>query len=119
MNSEAVALSLREHQVSIKDWDYAGLARELHRWVEIFDVEFKLDLPSYPVLRFAPLRNAYANYTWFRGEVGTKDNITFNTHELQRDPSLSSAHSVTSWCTSGSTTTVLRRPGIITTPNIE
>lgn len=86
--AEAIALHLREHQGSVVDWPYAALARELHRWVEIFDVEFKLNFPAYPVLRFARLRNAYANYAWFRTEIGTKDNITFNERELTRDMAL-------------------------------
>lgn len=85
---EPVAQALRNHQTALEDWEYAPLARDLHRWVEIFDVEFKLHLPSYPVLQFAPLRNAYATYAWFRGEVGTKDNITFNVYELDRDSAL-------------------------------
>lgn len=86
--SEPVAVALRDHQAQIKDWRYGSLARELHRWVEIFDLEFELQLPSYPVLKFAPIRNAYATYAWFRGEIGTRDNITFNTHELDRDAAL-------------------------------
>jgi hypothetical protein len=85
---EPVAQAIRDHQTAISDWEYAPLARELHRWLEIFDLEFKLNLPSYPVLQFAPLRNAYATYAWFRGELGTRDNITFNTHELSRIPAL-------------------------------
>jgi hypothetical protein len=87
-HSEPVAQALRDHQTALSDWIYAPLARELHRWVEIFNIEFKLNLHSYPVIQFAPIRNAYATYAWFRGEVGTKDNITFNTHELTRDPAL-------------------------------
>jgi hypothetical protein len=83
--SEPVTLAIREHQGAVEDWPYAALARQLHCWVEIFDSQFKLQLPSYPVLKFAPLRNAYANYQAARGELGTKDNITFNTHELARD----------------------------------
>jgi hypothetical protein len=88
LQDEPIALSIRDHQVALDDWEYAPLSGELHRWVELFDVEFKLNLPSYPVLRFAPLRNAYATYAWSRGEVGTKDNITFNSRELSRDPAL-------------------------------
>ena len=86
--SESVAQALRDHQTALADWPYAGLARGLHDWVEIFDSEFKLNLPAYPVLQFAPMRNAYASYAWCRGGVGTKDTITFNTHELTREPAL-------------------------------
>jgi hypothetical protein len=85
---EPITQAIRDHQTAIPDWEFARLACELHRWTEIFDVEFKLNMPSYPVLHFARLRNAYATYGWFRGEVGTKDNVTFNTYELSRDPAL-------------------------------
>jgi hypothetical protein len=88
LQDKLIAQAIRDHQTALVDWEYAALAAELHRWVEIFDVEFKLELPSYPVLHFAKLRNTYATYEWFRGEVGTKDNITFNIHELSRDPAL-------------------------------
>lgn len=88
MTAEKIALHLRDHQTALDDWEYGNLVRELHRWGRIFDIEFKLDLPAYPVLKFAPLRNAYATYAWFRTELGTRDNITFNTNELARDPAL-------------------------------
>ncbi len=88
ISTEAISAQLRDHQTGLTDWRYARLAHELHRWVQLFDLEFKLQLPSYPVIFFAPLRSAYATYAWFRGAAGTKDNITFNTHELNRDPAL-------------------------------
>lgn len=86
--SDPVTQSIREHQTALHDWAYSSIATELHRWVGILDVEFKLNLPSYPVLLFRPLRNAYATYGWIRNEVGTRDNITFNSNELSRDPAL-------------------------------
>ena len=89
MTTESIALAIREHQLGVAgDWQHAQLARELHRWVALFDVEFKLDLPSYPVIQFAPIRNAYATYYSSRTGLGTKDNITFNVRELDRDPAL-------------------------------
>jgi hypothetical protein len=85
VQGEEIALAIRDHQTAIEDWSYTGLARDLHPWVGIFDLEFKLRLPSYPVLKFAPLRNAYATYQAARDELGTRDNITFNSHELGRE----------------------------------
>lgn len=85
VQGEEIALAIREHQTRVEDWRYARLAGMLHRWVEVFDSEFKLQLPSYPIIRFAPLRNAYASYQAARGELGTKDNITFNSREIWRD----------------------------------
>ena len=63
---EPVAVALRDRQAQLTDWRYAGLAHELHRWVSILDLEFELQLPTYPILKFAPIRNAYATYGWFR-----------------------------------------------------
>lgn len=87
-DSDPVALSIKNHQKAVVNWKYGELVSELHYWVSIFDFEFKLQLPSYPVIRFRPLRNAYATYTWSRNELGTKDNITFNEKELYQDPAL-------------------------------
>lgn len=84
LEAETVSLSLRDHQSGLSDWQYADLARELHRWVELFDVEFNLNLPSYPVIRFESLRNAFGMYTCGRGEIGTRDNISFNKYTLDR-----------------------------------
>ena len=80
VRSESISLVIRDYQVGIEDWSYAALVQDLHRWAEIFDDEFKLKLPSYPVIRFAPLRNAYATYQGARGELGTRDNITLNSN---------------------------------------
>src|SRR5258708_10162885 len=88
LQGEPVARAIRDHQTAVRDWQYARLSSELHRWVEIFDLEFKLHLTSYPITMFAPLRNAYATYYAGRSELGTRDNITFNTNELTRDPAL-------------------------------
>lgn len=82
-HGETIALAIRSHQTTIgEDWAHADLARVLHRWVELFDSEFNLDLPVYPVIQFGPMRNAYATYQASRTGLGTKDNITFNVREM-------------------------------------
>src|SRR5579884_2979155 len=86
MPVEETALRLRDHQTELADWRYSGLARDLHAWVETFDVEFKLDLFAYPAIKFETIRNAYATYASFCGSYGAKDVIPFNTNELGRDP---------------------------------
>lgn len=116
---ETIALAIRDHQRALRDWPYAGLAQRLHRWVEIFHVEFKLQLPAYPVVRFAPLRNAYATYAFGRSDVGTRDNITFNSRELSRSLPLVLRTLCHECCISGNTTTADRAKGDITTPNSE
>lgn len=65
-------------------WEHTALARELHRWVGIFNEEWGLGLPSLPVLHFQPIRNAYATYQFGRGAIGTSDNVTMNTDLLER-----------------------------------
>jgi hypothetical protein len=83
MAAESVALAIRDHQVgSAPGWQHAEMAREMHRWVVIFDEEFKLALPAYPVIKFKSIRNAYGVYDAGRDEIGTKDTITLNAREL-------------------------------------
>ena len=86
--SEDVAGAVRDHQISIENWQHVELVTKLHQWVKIFDFEFKLELPSYPVIGFRTIRNAYATYSWSRNELGIKDNVTFNEKELDRDPAV-------------------------------
>lgn len=80
--------SLAKHiaftQSQDQDWEHAALARELHRWSSIFQAEWKLDLPHDPVLHFERIRNAYATYMFGKTDIGTPDNITFNTAALDR-----------------------------------
>lgn len=82
--SRQLAKVIKNAQIHNMDFEHRDLARELHRWVGIFDREWKLELPSYPVLHFEPIRNAYATYAWFHGSIGTPDNITMNTALLDR-----------------------------------
>jgi len=82
---ERVAAGIRAHQLEeASDWIHAPLVQEFHTFIPLLDREFKLALPSYPVVGFASIRNAYATYQRGRGEVGTKDNITFNVRLLER-----------------------------------
>lgn len=75
---------LASHQGSVKGWEYAPLARELNRWVGIFNEEWALALPSLPVIEYRPIRNAYATYAAHRGALGLPDTITLNTATLDR-----------------------------------
>lgn len=75
---------LAMYQGNRKDWVYGPLAKELHRWVVLFNQEWDLKLPTLPTLFFQPIRNAYATYGFARGPIGTPDNITMNTAALDR-----------------------------------
>jgi hypothetical protein len=81
---EEVAVAIRDHQSALQVWSFAGIARELHRWVEIFDVEFRLERHALPVIGFKALRSAYATYAPDRSEIGTRDNISFDYREFSR-----------------------------------
>lgn len=85
---QAAPLFIAQAQANADDWQYRDLAKELHRWIAILDGEFSLHLIDYPIIEFAPIRNAYATYAWFPTSMGLRNTITLNTHELSRPPEL-------------------------------
>jgi hypothetical protein len=46
VSDEEIALRLRDHQTAVKDWKYRGWVDTFHRWIKIFDLEFKLNLSA-------------------------------------------------------------------------
>jgi len=84
-NVEAINLQLREHQQSVGDWDLAPFVKEIHRWVEIFDLEFKLQITC-PVIVIDKLRREVDGcFRLGRSGFGTKDTISINEIYLNRD----------------------------------
>ena len=81
---EYVALAIRKHQVVVPDWSFRDIARELHRWVGLFDVEFKLERCAVPIFAFRTLRNAYATYNCGLSDIGTRDTISFDYRDFTR-----------------------------------
>jgi hypothetical protein len=79
LQGEKVALAIRDHQVMASNlWQYRDLLAELHVWVDRFDRDFELRLPT-PVLAVRPLRyTTVAVYRLDRNEIGARTAITFN-----------------------------------------
>ena len=77
-NAEKINLELKEHQENVADWDFGLLMKEIHRWVEIFQFEFKLKLPQ-PAIGIGKLeRRIGGNFKEGRATFGTKDTIVIN-----------------------------------------
>jgi hypothetical protein len=76
---ERVAQAIRDHQVTASNrWEYRDLLAELHVWVDRFDRDFDLRLPT-PVIAVRPLRyTTIASYRLGRSEIGARTTITFN-----------------------------------------
>jgi hypothetical protein len=82
--SEAINTTLREHEENIEDWKYQALAKELYRWIDLFDKEFKLQL-YLPVIVLEETRvNSFATYRLSRSGFGTHYTITINTNYIDR-----------------------------------
>ena len=87
LQGEAVALAIRDHQSNASNlWRYRMLLPELHLWVDRFDHDFDLRLPT-PVIAIGELRyTTIANYRLGRSDIGTRTTITFNEDWLQIRP---------------------------------
>jgi hypothetical protein len=79
-----VAEAIRDHQLVVPEWSFGDIVRELHRWAQIFDVEFKLERRALPIFAFSTLRNAYATYEAGPSEIGTRDTISFDYRDFTR-----------------------------------
>ena len=83
--AEMINSTLREHEENTEDWKYQSLAKELYRWAEIFNLEFKLQNQQ-PVIVFNRTRsNTLATYMRGRSGFGTRYTITINNRYLN-DP---------------------------------
>ena len=79
METEIINEHLHKHQEAIEDWQFSNLSRELHRWVQIFVFEFKLQIPK-PVLSIDRIRaTTMGQFYMNRSGFGTQDTIVLNT----------------------------------------
>jgi hypothetical protein len=76
---EDIARAVLEHQTSASSpWAYRDLADDLHRWVDRFDTDFNLGLPT-PILMIEGLPfNVLARYRLGRNGFGARTTITLN-----------------------------------------
>ncbi|PWU05349.1 MAG: hypothetical protein C5B51_14790 [Terriglobia bacterium] len=75
---EAINMRLREHAVSLADWDHREAAAFFHEWAERFNFEFKLDLPT-PVIRIDRTSHFHLGaYRPDRNGFGLAHEITMN-----------------------------------------
>src|SRR4051794_22230552 len=87
LQGEAIARAIRDHQSNASNlWRYRRLLPELHLWVDRFDRDFALYLPT-PVIAIAPLRyTTIAMYQLGRSDIGARTTITFNEGWLEVRP---------------------------------
>lgn len=87
LQGEPIALAIREHQVNDSNlWRYRLLLAELHLWVDRFDADFGLYVPT-PVIGVAALRyTTIAEYQLGRSDIGARTTITFNDRWIEVRP---------------------------------
>lgn len=72
LQGEPVAQAIKTHQIEQSNrWRYRALADELHRWVDRFDRDFELGVPT-PVIAIAALPvNILATHRLGPSDIGT------------------------------------------------
>ena len=77
-SSEQINIALKDHQISIPDWEVSGLLGILHLWADRFNVEFKLNIPV-PAIVVERLRNNVYGHFWpGRNNWGINHEIALN-----------------------------------------
>lgn len=75
--------ALSKHQQAVVGWDLQAVAAELHRWGELFRLEFKLEIPL-PALRLCPLRiSRLGHYYCGFNEFGLQNEIAISTRHIE------------------------------------
>ena len=78
VKQENINDTLRDHQVSLKDWDHRKIISELHIWAERFILEFKLQTRT-PAIKIEHLRSrAYGHNRHGRNGFGFQHEIAHN-----------------------------------------
>jgi hypothetical protein len=73
--------SLEEHQRA-EDWRYRALMAELHRWAEIFDREFTLQVPEVALAIDRLRRDRLGQFRYGHNGLGLRGHITIACHHL-------------------------------------
>jgi hypothetical protein len=76
---------LKEHTSAAADWRHSDVAKRLHDWAELFNVEFDLCIDT-PAIRLTGIRRAYGTYLFGRNSFGLRHEITLNTRYRGRSP---------------------------------
>jgi hypothetical protein len=84
---EEIARAIRDHQTGASgQWPYREFVEGLHRWVDRFDSDFNLGLPT-PILAIEALPvNVLAQYRLGRNGLGARTTITLNERWIPNRP---------------------------------
>jgi hypothetical protein len=70
--------ALARHQQRPEGWEYSALFSELHRWAEIFNTEFKLEIPEWSLCVERLRRTRLGQFRYGTNGLGLRGEITFN-----------------------------------------
>lgn len=76
-STETINFALREHQVTVEDWDFTSLTADLHLWAKrmVFDFKFEIGVPA---LSIEPLRRSAGHYRKGRDGFGLMDEVAID-----------------------------------------
>ena len=81
---EKINAAIREHEISVQ-WEHQPLAREMHRWFDIFNAEFFEGALPTPFLQFERARQSnLGHYRPGRNAVGAQHEINLNALHLDQ-----------------------------------
>jgi hypothetical protein len=84
MRDNTVYRALTDHQQAAQGWNMQTVAAELHRWGELFRLQFKLEIPL-PALRLSPLRiTTLGHYCCGFNRFGLENEIAISTRHIER-----------------------------------
>lgn len=76
---------LEKHQIEENNWKYQEYIVDFHKWIKIFNFEFKLDLEDISLRVDYLSRRAYGTYREEHNGFGLRGEITMNSRYLDRD----------------------------------
>lgn len=84
--TDPVNFAIKENEEKALDWELNELAKELYRWVKIFnDYLFKAEKVPVPAISFESTRiNTLGHYVIHRNAFGVRENININRKHLRR-----------------------------------
>src|SRR2546428_12123698 len=81
MNEQEIYRLLADHQ-QVETWEHRELVQELQRWAEIFDLEFKLEIPEVALSVDWSRYRSLGHFRPGHNAVGLRGEVAINQRQL-------------------------------------
>jgi hypothetical protein len=79
---EPINQAARQHEVTVADWQYAEISKNLYRFFDLINERFFQSKVPTPVLSFKRKRKEFGHYVNGRNEIGVQENINISAGHL-------------------------------------